>query len=267
MPPHDTTSPSGVLNGKVALISGSSSGIGAAIARELSSRGAHVIINYPFESEKMSALSVLSSLGGSGKSIAVEADLSTLAGPRKLVDAAVAEFGQIDILVNNAGISALSAFDEGTDEEVSRMWDSIVSVNGRGTMLLTRATLKQLSRRHSRIINICSSTSRNPDPDMTIYAGSKGMIESFTRCWARDLPRKYGCTVNTVAPGPVSTQQMLSAPAEFLDKLASQFDSIPVASRMAKPEEIAWTVAMLCDEQAGWLNGLYIPVTGGSTLC
>ncbi|KAH9211693.1 3-oxoacyl-reductase [Leptodontidium sp. 2 PMI_412] len=255
------------LSGKVAVVSGSSSGIGAAIARDLSQRGCHLVINYPFHKEKQSAEKVLSSLPGTSRSIIVEADLSTVSGPRALAAAAASEFGKIDILVNNAGICGLSALDTPDDDEILQQWDAIMSVNGRGTLLFTREALKYMSPANSRIINICSSTSRNPDPDMSIYAGSKGMIESFTRCWARDLPRKYGCTVNAVAPGPVATEQMLGSRPEFLELLRKGFEKVPVEGRMAKPEEIAWTVGMMCEEGAGWLNGLYIPVTGGSTLC
>jgi 3-oxoacyl-[acyl-carrier protein] reductase len=255
------------LEGKVALISGSLSGIGAAIAKELSSRGAKVVINYPFPCEKEAAERVLSGVEGANKFVTVEADLSTLSGPRTLARAAVAEFGQIDILVNNAGVGALSVLDGHDDTEFEELWESVVNLNARGTLLLTRASLPYLSSNHSRIINICSTTSRNPDPDMSIYAGSKGMIESFTRCWARDLPRKYGCTVNAVAPGPVATEAMLNAPPQLRDRLMQGFDRVPVAPRMARPEEIAWTVATLCDEGADWLNGLYVPVAGGSTLC
>lgn len=256
------------LSGKVAIVSGASSGIGAAIARELSKRGASVVINYPFPSEKAQAEKVLQSLSRPSRSIIVEADLSTVTGPRILASTAAAEFGKIDILVNNVGLSILSVLDgPEVDDKMAELWETLVNVNGRGTMLLTRAALKYLSPSNSRIINICSTTSRNPDPDMTIYAGTKGMVESFTRCWARDLPRKYGCTVNAVAPGPVATGAMLSAPAEFLQMIAKRNEAVPVAPRMAKPEEIAWTVATLCEEGAGWLNGLYVPVAGGGTLC
>lgn len=253
------------LAGKAAIVSGSSSGIGAAIARELARRGAHVVINYPFPSEKERAEKVASSLPSGSKSIIVEADLSTLKGPQKLAATAAAEFGKIDILINNAGISSHSVLDGPDDAEISRIWDMVVNVNGRGTLLLTRACLKYLSANNSRIVNICSSTSRNPDPNMSIYAGSKGMIESFTRCWARDLPHKYGCTVNAIAPGPVATESLLASPAEFQDMLKANLAR--VHSRMAEPEEIAWAVAMLCEEGAGWINGVYVPVTGGSTIC
>jgi NAD(P)-dependent dehydrogenase (short-subunit alcohol dehydrogenase family) len=170
------------LSGKVAIISGSSSGIGAATARELSRRGASVVINYPFSSEKQNAENVMRSLPENSKSIMVEADLSTLDGPQTLAKAAALEFGQVDFLVNNAGISTQSVLDGLGDEELAQVWERVVDLNGRGTLLLTRAILRYFSPKNSRIINICSTTSRDPDPDMTVYAGSKGMVESFTRC-------------------------------------------------------------------------------------
>jgi len=254
------------LLGKVALVSGSSSGLGAAIARELARRGAHVVVHYPFPSEEALARAVLESLPGNSRSILVEADLSTPEGGKNLADAASSEFGRVDFLINNAGISALDKISEASDEDILRTWDMIVNVNGRGTMLLTRAVLPLLPPTGGRIINIGSTTSRDPDPDLTIYAGTKGMIEGFTRCWARFFPRKYGCTVNTVAPGPIATEKMLSLPAEFLNAVQERCADIPVAARMGEPADVAWTVAMLCEERSQWLNGLYIPVAGGGLL-
>lgn len=254
------------LDGKVAVVSGSSSGIGAAIAEELSKRGAIVVINYPSDTEKSKAESVQRSLPTGSKSIIVEADLSTTSGPEKLANAAAETFGHIDILVNNAGLMTITNLETSDSLSLAASFDRVLAVNGRGTLLLTQAVLKFLSSKHSRIVNIASATSRDPDPDMSIYAGSKGMIESYTRCWARDLPRKYGCTVNAVAPGPVSTETMQAAPAEFHQLLETRLRRNPVATRMARPEEIAWTVAMLCEERSEWLNGLYVPVTGGDPL-
>ncbi|KAJ5547310.1 3-oxoacyl- reductase [Penicillium frequentans] len=262
-------SPNLSLRGKVALVSGSSSGIGAAIARELSARGAAVIVNYPYPSEASTALEVLESLAGDAKSksIIVEADLATINGPKQLSAAAAAHFEKIDILVNNAGYSGICIISDSSNVEIEDAWEKTINLNGRGTVLLTHAILPLLAPIGSRIINIGSSTSRDPDPDMSIYAGSKGMIESFTRCWARDLPRKHGCTVNTVAPGPVATGTLLAAPGALLDLLRSRLDRVPVESRFAHPEEVAWVVAELCEAKAAWLNGLYLPVTGGLPLC
>jgi NAD(P)-dependent dehydrogenase (short-subunit alcohol dehydrogenase family) len=103
-------------------------------------------------------------------------------------------------------------------------------------------------------------------PEMTMYAGSKGMVETFTRVWARELPRKYGCTVNAVAPGPVGTEGLYASPQEVQDALKPTLEITPVAPRLGKPEEVAWMVATLCEGEAAWINGAFVPVTGGSTL-
>ncbi|ENH63504.1 Glucose 1-dehydrogenase 2 [Fusarium oxysporum f. sp. cubense race 1] len=196
----------------------------------------------------------------------VQADLATTDGPGILADVISVKFGKLDILVNNAGRNAFCDIATATDAEVNKLWDDIVGVNGRGTLLLTRAVLPILSPANSRIINIGSISSRDPDPNLSIYAGTKGMIESFTRCWARDFPRRYRCTVNTVAPGPVATEKLLAAPESYSGILREKWDRTPAAARFAKQEEVAWVVAELCDEKASWVNGAYIPVTGGATL-
>ncbi|KIX09362.1 uncharacterized protein Z518_00441 [Rhinocladiella mackenziei CBS 650.93] len=254
------------LAGKVAIVSGSSSGIGAAVVQELSRRGATVAINYPFPSERDNAESVLKTLAPDTKAIIVEADLSSYEGPKILAQTVADAFSKIDILVNNAGVVLPAEVDDPDDSVIANVWDQTVNLNGRGVLLLTREVLKYLSPQNSRIVNIASGISRAPAPKQTIYAGSKGMVEAFTRCWARELPRKYGCTVNAVAPGPVGTQALYSAPQAVIDDLKPVIENTPVASRLAKPEEIAWTVAMLCEEEAGWLNGTYIPVAGGIVL-
>lgn len=254
------------LAGKVALISGSSAGLGAAIARELFNRGASVVINYPYPSEKANADKVLQSLGGSSRAIAVEADLSTPEGPQVLADAAAKAFGKIDILVNSAGINRPTFLDDPDDAKVEQAWHDVVHLNGRGVFFLTRAVLKHLSRENSRIINIGSSVTRTPGPESSIYAGAKGLVEVYTQCWATELPRKYGCTVNAVAPGPVGTDAFHAAPAALKESLQPIIEATPVAARVGTPEEVAWLVASLSEEQAGWINGAYIPVNGGSSI-
>ncbi|KAF4467247.1 hypothetical protein FALBO_5879 [Fusarium albosuccineum] len=254
------------LAGKVALISGSSAGLGAAIARELFSRGASVVINYPNPSEKANADKVLESLGVPSRAVSVEADLSTPEGPRILADAAAEVFGKIDILVNSAGINRPTFLDDPDDAKVEKTWHDIVHLNGRGVFFLTREVLKHLSRENSRIINIGSSVSRTPGPESSIYAGTKGLVEVYTHCWASELPRKYGRTVNAVAPGPVGTDAFYAAPGFVREALQPMVDATPVASRVGTPEEIAWVVATLAEEKAGWINGAYIPVSGGSSI-
>ncbi|KAG2419169.1 hypothetical protein HFD88_002275 [Aspergillus terreus] len=254
------------LSGKVALVSGSSSGLGAAIVRELFARGACVVINYPFPSERDNAEKLLEALGDPKRVICVEADLSTPEGPRVLVDGAVKFFKKIDILVNSAGINRPMSLDDPNDLNAEKTWHDIVNLNGRGVFFLTRAALKHLSRENSRIINIGSSASRTPSPYSSIYAGTKSMVEVYTQCWATELPRKYGCTVNAVAPGPVATDAFLAAPPGVREALQPLVNATPVAPRLGKPEEVAWAVATLAEEQAGWINGAFIPINGGSAI-
>ena len=184
-----------MLQGKVAVVTGSSSGIGAAIARELASRGASVVINYPYASLERQGESILESLDTPG--ISVQADLSTVEGPKQLIDAAVKKYGRIDILVNNASVAIFKPLELATLDE----WDRMVNLNGRGYFLTTQSALPHLSN-PSRIINITSSDCRFPSPTHSIYTGTKGMQDAFTKVWAKELPPKYGCTVNSVIPGP-----------------------------------------------------------------
>ena len=245
------------LAGKVAIISGSSSGIGAAIARELSSRGAHVTVNYPFADFREEANIVVSQLATPG--IAVEADISTTTGPATLVKAAVDAWGKVDILVNNAAIAVNLPLEEQTLDH----WDQLVNLNGRGTFLLTKETLPHLTKGTGRIVNIDSISSRSPPPMQTIYAGTKGMVDSFTRCWAKELPPKYGCTVNAVSPGPTRTEGFARAGDEVMKILQPTIDSTPCGKRMGETSEIAYAVAMLCEERASWICGSHVVVCGG----
>ncbi|VUC32967.1 unnamed protein product [Clonostachys rosea] len=245
------------LAGKVAVVSGSSSGIGLAIAMELSSRGAAIVVNYPPPSLGPAATSAIGHL--KTPAIVVEADLSTREGPEILIVEAVREFGKIDILVNNAGLAVNLPFEQQTIEH----WDSLVNLNGRGTFLLTQKALPHLTRGTGRIINICSVSSRGAPPLQTIYAGTKGMIDAFTRVWAKELPPKYGCTVNAVSPGPTTTTGFLAAGDEAMEILGPTIQNTPVGKRLGTPEEIAFGVAFLCEEEARWVNGEHLFVNGG----
>jgi NAD(P)-dependent dehydrogenase (short-subunit alcohol dehydrogenase family) len=184
-----------MLNGKVAIVTGSSRGIGATIVQKLSSQGASVVINYPFPDMKEEANALMKSLQTA--SITVEADLSTLEGPKALIDAAVQKFGKIDILVNNASTAILAPLEKCTLED----WDTMLNLNGRGFILTTQAALPHLNN-PSRIVNVISVGARLPTPFTTIYAATKGLQDVLTKLWARELPPKFGCTVNAVSPGP-----------------------------------------------------------------
>lgn len=251
-----SATPAQTLAGKVAIISGSNSGIGYAIAQELSSRGVSVVINYPFPELQSSGEAAVASLSTTG--FAVCADISSVTGPAALVEAAVAQFGRLDIVVNNAGLAVNLPFEEHTLAH----WDRLVNLNARGTFLLTQAALPHL-RLGSRIINVVSISARAAPPLQTIYAGTKAMVDTFSRVWAKELPPKYGCTVNVVSPGPTRTEGFLAAGEQAMKVLGPTIESTPVAKRMGEPEEIAYAVGFLCEERARWVNGEHLYVNGG----
>ncbi|KAL4892881.1 hypothetical protein BDV59DRAFT_193424 [Aspergillus ambiguus] len=245
------------LTNKVAIVSGSSSGIGAAIIRELSSRGAYTVVNYPLANFQEEAENLVASLPS--PSIAIEADMAQVTSPQKLVDAAISEWNRIDILVNCVALAVNKPFESQTLQD----WDLLVNTNARSTFLLTQAILPHLTNGCGRIVNIASISSRGPPPNQTIYAGTKGMVDSFTKCWAKELPPKYGCTVNAVSPGPTKTEGFAAAGEEQMKILQPIIDQTPSGPRMAEPDEIAFAVAFLCEERARWINGAHIIASGG----
>lgn len=253
--------PDANLKGKVAVVTGSSSGIGAGIALELARRGCKVAINYPFakyKNEAQATVSEIKEVVPGAEIIMVEADIGSLDGPEKLIAETVRVFGKINILVNNAALAVNKPLSDHNLDD----WDLLVNLNGRGVFLTTQAVLPHIAQ-GSRIINICSASSRGPPPNQTIYAGTKGMVDSFTKVWAKELPRKYGCTVNIISPGPTETAGFLSAGEEAMKTLQPIIDTIPVDSRMGKVEEVAYAVASLADDRASWINGVHLHVNGG----
>lgn len=245
------------LHDKIAVVSGSSAGIGAEIGRELASRGANIVLNYPFQALREQGEKVAASLPT--RSVAVEADISTVDGPKKLVDAAVKEFGRIDILINNAAIAVNKPFEEQTLDD----WNLLVNLNGRGTFLLTQSTLPHLPKHGGRIVNIISISAREGPPMQTIYSGSKGMVDSFTKVWAKELPPKYGITVNAVSPGPTMTEGFAKAGEEFMAQVQPIIENTPVEARLGRTQEIAFAVAFLCEPRACWVNGTHLMANGG----
>ncbi|PMD13531.1 short chain type dehydrogenase [Hyaloscypha hepaticicola] len=265
------------LAGKVAIVSGSSKGIGAATCVELASRqvfdlprarnnkderlltvlrGAIVVVNYPWPSERQEAEAVLARIcktksSSASKCILVESDLSTTTGPQHLVEGTIRQLGPtIDILVNNAGVAIMKALAEATLEQ----WDTMVNLNA--------PVLPYLSN-PSRIVNLSSVGARQGYERSSIYCGTKSMIESFTRCWAIELSRKYGCTVNAICPGPTDTSAFNNSSAEFLAKVQPLLDATPAGSRMGTPEEVAHVIGFLCEEKSRWISGVGLGTNGG----
>lgn len=263
-PPKDATP--NALAGKVALVTGSTSGIGAAIARELSARGASVVINYGWPELEEAAKEVGNSLPSSW--IAVQADISTTDGPAALVKAAVDRFGKIDIVVNNAAKATLAKVEETSVD----LWDASMNTNVRSAFLVSRAALPHLPPKAEggggRIINITSAVATEPEVLQTAYATSKGAVATLTRCLAKELPPTYGCTVNAVSSGIVKTPQFIGelqrTGGAFLTQI---FDArTPVDGWIGLPEDVAFAVAFLAEERASWINGASINVSGGMFL-
>lgn len=264
--------PDQTLAGKVAIVTGSNTGIGAAIAEELASRGASVVINYPSAGLAEEARQVVSSLPTASTSIAVEADLATETGPQKLIDATVAKYTKIHILVNNAGLAVNKPLESQTLDD----WNLLTSLNARAVFLLVQGILPHLPTPSSspspqsqpqtdggRIVNIVSISARAAPPLQTIYAGTKGMVDSMTRVWAKELPPKYGCTVNAVSPGPTMTAGFAAAGEAFMQAMTPVIEQTPVGPRFATPGEIAFAVGFLCEPRASWINGLHLVASGG----
>jgi 3-oxoacyl-[acyl-carrier protein] reductase len=243
------------LTGKVAVVSGASKGIGAAIAEELAGEGASVIVNY--SSSKLQADEVVSRIKASGGSAkAVHADLSKAGEAKQLIDAALKEFGRVDILVNNAGVYDFVPLAQIDDKHFDRIFD----LNVKGVLFATQAAANAFGDNGGSVINISSVVSQSAVPTASVYSATKAAVDSFTRTLAAELgPRKV--RVNSVLPGPVETEGT-QAMAGF-EQLRSTFVPQTPLGRIGQPRDIATVVSFLASEQAGWITGQVIPVAGG----
>lgn len=243
------------LTGKVAVVSGASKGIGAGIAEELAKEGASVIVNY--SSSPIQAEAVVKRIkAGGGKAKAVKADLSKPGEAKKLIEAAVAEFGRLDILVNNAGIYKFVPLDQ-IDEE---HYDSIFQLNVKGLLFATQAAARVFGENGGTVINISSVASLSAIPTASVYSATKAAVDSLTRTLAAELGPK-GIRVNSVLPGPVETEGT-QAMAEFEQLRDVTIPQTPLR-RVGQPHDIATAVSFLASEDSGWITGQVIPVSGG----
>lgn len=240
-------------NQKVALVTGASRGIGAAIAQRLARDGFTVIVNY-VESAKPAEALVRSIQQAGGQALAAKADVSNTADVRRLFDAAETAFGGMDILVNNAGIMQLANMADAEDASFDRQ----VAVNLKGTFNTLREAATRL-RSGGRIVNFSSSVVGLLQPGYGIYAATKAGVEAMTSVFAKEL-RGRNITVNAIAPGPTATDLFLKGkPQEVVDRLAK----LAPLERLGQPEDIADAVAFLAGPDAGWINGQVLRANGG----
>lgn len=241
------------LTGRVALITGASRGIGAAIATLLSSRGASVVINYSRSSAPADAL--VAKLGPE-RTHAIKADASQPAECQRLVSEVVARFGRLDVLVLNAGVLPNKDLASTTTED----FDGAFSVNVKGPYFTAQAAAQQLSA-GGRIVFFSTTlaVASTVMPNYLLYLATKGAIEQMTRVLAKDLGRKE-ITVNCVSPGPTGTDMFFEGKSEALIKTMAAWAP---PNRIGKPEEIAEVVAFLASPESAWVNGQNIRVNGG----
>ncbi|AFY57718.1 dehydrogenase of unknown specificity, short-chain alcohol dehydrogenase like protein [Rivularia sp. PCC 7116] len=241
------------LNNKVAIITGSSRGIGKAIATKLASDGATVVINYSHSADKADeAVAQIKQQGGNA--ISLQADVGKVAEIERLFNQTVSKLGQVDILVNCAGIVIYKPLVEFTEEE----FDEIVAVNIKGTYFACQQAVKCMNE-GGRIINISSSTTAMMLPTYSAYVATKGAVEQVTRVLAKEVGSR-GITVNAVSPGPTDTPLFREGKTE---EQINKFGDMAALGRIAEVEDIADIVAFLASDNARWITGQNIRANGG----
>jgi 3-oxoacyl-[acyl-carrier protein] reductase len=244
------------LKDKVAVITGSSRGIGAAIALKLASSGANVVINYSSSKSQDDAEKIALKIQDLGqKAIVIKADISNLEEAKQLINESYEKFAKIDILVNNAGITK--------DTLVLRMkeedWDRVIDVNLKGVFNCTKSVLKKMLKQHAgKIINLSSVVGIMGNAGQTNYSASKAGIIGFSKSLAREVSI-HGITVNVVAPGFIESHMTENLSQKVKDKM---LDSIPL-NRFGSPEDVANLVSFLASPEADYINGQVINVDGG----
>jgi 3-oxoacyl-[acyl-carrier protein] reductase len=243
------------LQGKVAVVTGASKGIGAGIALRLASDGAAVIVNY-VRAENDAERVVQQVRAAGGRAVAVHADLAKPDDIAPLIDAAVSHFGRLDILVNNAAIYKVGTLDAITPQS----FDEHFHLNVRGPMLAAQAASRVMAD-GGAIVNISSGVAKSPFPIVHVYASTKGAIDTFTRSLALELaPRQI--RVVGIAPGYVATEGNAESAKGMVDALVAK---TPLA-RAGMPSDIANAVAWAVSADAGWVTGSTIDVAGGLVL-
>ena len=241
------------LDGKRAIVTGAGQGIGRAIALRLAEEGAQVVVNSARESSCGAVAAEIRRSGG--EAVAVAGDVGTPEAVTKVVEGAAKEFGGVDILVNNAGITRDGLLMRMKDED----WDEVLRINLKSAFLLSRAVARPMMKsRWGRIVNVTSVVGLVGNPGQANYCAAKAGMVGLTKSLAKELASR-GILVNAVAPGFIETKMTGALDDKYRETLTGE---IPL-SRIGKPEEIAGPVAFLCSEEASYITGAVIEVTGG----
>jgi 3-oxoacyl-[acyl-carrier protein] reductase len=243
------------LTGKVAVITGASKGIGAAIAKAFASEGASVVVNY--SSSRDGADAVVKEITESGgKAVAVRGDVTKQADTQAIVNAAIENYGKLDIVVNNSGVYEFAPVEAITEEQFHRQFNT----NVLGLLLVTQAAIKHLGE-GSSIINIGSAVTRITPPASAVYTGTKGAVDAITGVFSREFGEKK-IRVNSINPGMIETEG-----AHAAGFIGSEFQQAAVAQtplgRIGQPDDIASVAVFLASDDSAWLTGEQLTASGG----
>ena len=238
---------------KVALVTGASRGIGAAVAERLAADGFTVVINYSGNAAPAEELAQKIERAG-GKALTAKADVSDADAVRRMFDAAEAAFGGVDVLVNNAGVMTLATVADSDDA----LFDRQIGINLKGTFNTLREAAKRL-RDGGRIVNFSTSVVGTKLETYGVYAATKAAVETLTAIMAKEM-RGRAITVNAIAPGPVATDLFLTGKS---DELVARMAKMNPMERLGTPDDIAASVSFLAGPDGGWINGQVLRANGG----
>ncbi len=245
----------GELSGKVAIVTGASKGIGAAIARAFAKAGAAVAVNYAADMADADRV-VGAIVQAGGKAVAIQADVARRGDVQRLFAETREKLGRPSILVNNAGVYSFAPLEAVTEEDFHRQFN----INVLGAIFATQEAVKTFDGSGGSIINLSTIASTNPSPNTLVYSASKGAIDTITRELALELAGK-GIRVNAIAPGMTETEGFAAAGLSAESAKALGF-SLPMG-RIGKAEDIARVAVFLASDQSGWVTGERISVSGG----